>query len=167
MLSDQFIQIFRDEHRKIRDTLLALIRAFEERDKNRIKSLFIQAATFTRPHFRYEEEALYPALTGIFVEEYIEKLLGDHDRAIGIAIKLVEIAEKEPLTSDDVAKAVQLIRRVLPHVSNCDGLSIMTETFPDEEIKMVLDRRESANQAGLDLLTWADQVRTRPLVIAE
>lgn len=68
MLSDQFTQIFRDEHRKIRDTLLALIRAFQERDKTRIKSLLNQTATCTGPHFRYGEEALYPALTEIFGE---------------------------------------------------------------------------------------------------
>ncbi len=33
MLSDQFSQIFRDEHREIRDTLLDLIVAFQERDR--------------------------------------------------------------------------------------------------------------------------------------
>ncbi len=57
MLSDQFSQVFRDEHREIRDTLLDLIVAFQERDKPRIQTLLQHTAICTGPHFRYEEEA--------------------------------------------------------------------------------------------------------------
>lgn len=162
MLSDQFTQLFREEHRKIRDTLLDLIQAFKEKDRARIENLLNQAAVLTGPHFRYEEEALYPALTEIFGEEYIEKLLGDHDQAIGIAKRLVELARKEHLTEEDVAEAVSLIRKVLPHVSDCDGLSIMTEKLSEDKIKSILDTRESSLKAGLDLIKWAESIRNRP-----
>ncbi|MCC7355164.1 MAG: hemerythrin domain-containing protein, partial [Anaerolineae bacterium] len=128
MLADQFTQIFREEHRKVRDALLDLMLAFQVRDRGRIRALLNQVAVLTGPHFRYyEEEALYPALVEIFGEEYVAKLMGDHDRAIGIAQSLVALAGKEQLTEQDTARAAQLIRRVLPHVSDCDGLSIMVE----------------------------------------
>jgi len=39
MLADHFTQIFREEHRSVRDTLLDLIRAFGDRDKRRINLL--------------------------------------------------------------------------------------------------------------------------------
>jgi hypothetical protein len=77
-LADQFTQMFREEHRQVRDTLRDLVQA-----------LLRQAAALTGPHFRYEEEYLYPGLVQIFGEEYIEKLLGDHGVAIGTAKKLV------------------------------------------------------------------------------
>ncbi len=164
MLSDQFSQIFRDEHREIRDTLLDLIVAFQERDKARIQTLLQQTATCTGPHFRYEEEALYPSLVEFFGEEYIEKLLQDHDQAIGTAGKLVELAGKEQLNNEDVTEATRLIRGVLPHVSDCEGLSIMVERLPEEKVSAILAARDHADQAGLDLIQWAEQVRTRSSV---
>jgi hypothetical protein len=164
MLSDQFSQVFRDEHRQIRDTLLDLIVAFQERDKARIQKLLQQTATCTGPHFRYEEEALYPSLVEFFGEDYIEKLLQAHDQAIGTAGKLVELAGKEQLNNEDVTEATRLIRGVLPHVSDCEGLSIMVERLPEEKVSAILAARDHADQAGLDLIQWAEQVRTRPSV---
>ena len=65
MLADDFALIFRDEHRVVRDTLLDLIQAFEDRDREWIRALLNGVARFTGPHFRYEEESMYPALTGL------------------------------------------------------------------------------------------------------
>jgi hemerythrin len=161
MLSDQFTQTFRDEHRKIRDTLLELIQAFKERDKSHILSLLNQAATYTGPHFRYEEEALYPALIEIFGKEYIEKLLSDHDLAIGTALKLIQLSGEKPLTNYDITKAIQLVRNVLPHVSDCDGLSIMTEILSQEKIKWISETRDRSIKEGLNLIDGAYEVRTR------
>ncbi len=167
MLADRFAQVFREEHRVVRDTLLALIRAFQDRDRSRIRSLLGRAATDCGPHFRYEEEALYPGLTGIFGEEYIEKLLGDHDRMIGVARRLLELSEQETLTDAEVAEAGRLTRSILPHVSDCDGLSIMVETLPEASVQAVLDARRRARGEGLDLLRWATEVRRRPIVAAQ
>ncbi|MBI4303135.1 MAG: hemerythrin domain-containing protein, partial [Chloroflexi bacterium] len=131
MLSDQFAHIFRGEHRQVRDTLLDLILAFQERNRARIQSLLNQAAIYTGPHFRYEEEALYPALVEIFGEPYIRQLLRDHDRVIETAKKLIGLAGKDSITDDDVMEATRLIRAMLPHVSDCEGLSIMVELLSE------------------------------------
>lgn len=163
MLSDQFTEIFRDEHRRVRDTLLSLIRAFQGRDLLRVRSLLDQTATLTGPHFRYEEEALYPSLVEIFGEEYIEQLYGDHDRAIRTAKRLVQLAGQEALADDDVQEAVRGVRSVLPHVSDCQGLAIMVECLSDTQVQAILDARERSFGAGLNLLEWADTVRSRAL----
>ncbi len=167
MLADQFAQVFRDEHRKIRDALLDLIQAFQNRDKPRIQALLNQTAVYTGPHFRYEEEALYPALVEIFGPEYVEELLRAHDRAIATAKKLIDKAGKDALTDQDVAEATSLIRTVLPHVSDCDGLSIMVERLPDARVRAILDARETSRRAALDLLQWVEQVRRRPAAAAQ
>lgn len=167
MLADRFIQIFQEEHRKLRDILQGLIRAFKERDKVRIRARLDQYALDVGPHLRYEEEALYPALLEAFGEENIESLLGAHDRAIGRAQKLIELGEKELLTDEDVDKAIRLIQSDLHHVIDCNSLSIMVERFPDEKVPPILDARERSLREGLDLFRWANEVRDRPPVIPE
>lgn len=167
MLADEFTRTFRDEHRQVRDALLNLIQAFRERDVTRIRSLLSQAAALTGPHFRYEEESLYPALVEIFGEAYIAKLFRDHDRVIGSAKKLIELAGKETLADTDVATAIGLIRGILPHVSDCDGLSIMVERLEEEKVRSILEARARSLGDGLGLLGWADRVRNRPVVAPE
>lgn len=164
MLSDKFTVIFRDEHRAIRDTLFNLIDAFQKRDKGRIHPLLEQVSVLAGPHFRYEEEVLYPALVDIFGQDYIEQLLGAHDRAIGAADRLIKLAGKDSLGDEDVQEAVGLVRGILPHVSDCDGLSIMVERLPEGKIQSVLDARDRSKKEGLDLVQWTKQVRGRPPV---
>lgn len=159
---EEFTQIFREEHRQVRDDLLALVDAFQERDRARAGTLLERIAAATGPHFRYEEESLYPALVAIFGEEYIQKLLADHDQAIANAAGLVELAQQESLSDADVEEAVRLTRAILPHVSDCDGLSIMVEVVPEDTVHHVLATRDRARTADLDLLTWSRTVRERP-----
>jgi len=102
MSIETFARTFRDEHRLVRDTLLDLIHAFQDRDRERIQDLMNKTAEYTGPHFRYEEEALYPGLVGLYGESYIESLLEDHDGAIASARRLVELAGQPELTDADV-----------------------------------------------------------------
>lgn len=162
-LADEFTAIFRSEHRQVRDALLELIAAFEVRDRDRILSLLGRIATLTGPHFRYEEESLYPALTQIFGQRYVDHLFEEHDGAIVRAGALVALAQQDELSGEVVARAVEHVREILPHVSDCDGLSVMVEVLPESEVRAVLDARERAQADGLDLLAWARDVRGRPL----
>lgn len=165
MLADHFSQVFREEHRQVRDGLLDLITAFSRRDFAQIQSLLGRIATRTGPHFRYEEESLYPALVEIFGPDYVESLLEDHDRAIRGAKRLVELAGQGSLSEKEVNEAVALVRGILPHVSDCDGLSIMVERLPDRKVQDILESRDRSNQANVDLIRWADQIRKRPAAV--
>jgi hypothetical protein len=161
VVADRFSEIFREEHRKVRDLLLDLIEAFPQRDGGRTGELLEQVAASTGPHFRYEEEALYPALTQIFGAGYIEQLFRAHDGIIRTAFRLREFAGRANLDDEEVTEAVKLTRSILPHVSDCDGLSIMVERLPEKDVQKVLDVRERSRDAGLDLLTWASEIRGR------
>ncbi|MDE2167449.1 MAG: hemerythrin domain-containing protein [Alphaproteobacteria bacterium] len=158
-LANQFAQSFRSEHRAIRDALFGLAQAFEKKSSTDIDTSLNTVASLTGPHFRYEEEALYPSLIGIFGEHYIGKLFSDHDRAIGAAKRISALAGSNHQTNEQVSEAVSLIRGILPHVSDCEGLSIMTETLPSSELAAILKARERALQQGLDLLTWSSEIR--------
>ena len=56
---------------------------------------------------------------------------------------------------EQAARGTELTRQILPHVGDCDGLSIMVETSPEERVDRMLTARPAARGAGLDLLTWA------------
>jgi hypothetical protein len=162
LLSDRFTRVFREEHREIRDLLLDLVEAFRGRDSARLPGLISQIAARTGPHFRYEEEAMYPSLVDLFGAEYIDKLLADHDLAIATARRLAALASRDSLTDDEVDEGVRGARRILPHVSDCDGLSIMVERLPPARIQAIFDARSRARADNLDLLHWAAEVRDRP-----
>jgi hypothetical protein len=162
MLIDQFIADFRAEHRKIRDTLLELVNAFQDRDKPRIQTLVEQFAGQAGPHFRYEEEALYPAVAEITGRNFIEELLWDHDNAIAAIGKVQQMAVQEELSDEDLQHAAVLLRSMFLHTSNCDGLAIIVERLPEENIRSIVSAHARATAAGLPLLTWAAELRERP-----
>lgn len=160
--SATFTAVFRREHRAVRDMLFELIDAFQNRDQARAQTLLARVAALTGPHFRYEEESLYPHLVDVFGADYVDKLYDDHDAAVRTARRLVELAGREELTDAEATEAVAGARSILPHVSDCDGLSIMVERFPEERVNGIFQTRQAALDAGVDLLTWAATIRNRP-----
>jgi len=157
----EFTDVFRTEHRGVRDLLLDLVEAFRLRDTERVRELVAAVDAATGPHFRYEEESMYPQLVAIFGVEYVAKLLADHDGAIRNVRRLYELAEHDRLTPRQAETGIELTRGILPHVSDCDGLSIMVETLPEDTVDAILTTRRSARAAGLGLLTWAATARER------
>ncbi|NKZ07468.1 hemerythrin domain-containing protein [Actinomadura latina] len=160
-LVQEFTDVFRTEHRGVRDLLLDLVEAFRVRDTERIRELVAAVDTATGPHFRYEEESMYPELVAIFGDEYVAKLLADHDGAIRNVRRLYALAEHDRLTPRLAEHGIELTRQILPHVSDCDGLSIMVETLPEETVESILATRRDARAAGLNLLAWAATARGR------
>ncbi|MFF5207593.1 hemerythrin domain-containing protein [Streptosporangium sp. NPDC000396] len=160
-ISDQFTETFRQEHREVRDLLFSLINAFTDLDTTRARRVVSAVAAATGPHFRYEEESMYPRLVPIFGAEYVGKLLADHDGAIRNARELAELADLTEIDQPQAERGIELTRQILPHVSDCDGLSIMVETLPEEDVIDILATRDLALEKNLDLLTWAGTVRTR------
>lgn len=160
-LVQEFTEVFRTEHRGVRDLLLDLVQAFRLGDTERVRELVGAVDAATGPHFRYEEESMYPQLVAIFGDEYVDKLLADHDGAIRNVRLLRELAEHDELTPLRAERGIELTRQILPHVSDCDGLSIMVETFPEATVGDILSTRRAARAAGLPLLTWATTTRNR------
>ncbi|GAA1869094.1 hemerythrin domain-containing protein [Actinomadura bangladeshensis] len=160
-LVQEFTDVFRTEHRGVRDLLLDLVEAFRLRDTERVRELVRAVDAATGPHFRYEEESMYPQLVAVFGAEYVAKLLTDHDGAIRNVRRLYGLAEHDRLTPRLAEHGIALTRQILPHVSDCDGLSIMVETLPDDTVEAILATRRDARAAGLTLLTWAATARDR------
>jgi len=156
-----FFDEFRKEHRIIRDLLLDLITSFLEKDMDKAGILLMELDKITGPHFRYEEESLYPELITIFGEPYINKLLTDHDLAIARAGKLKTLIGKSEHSEDDYLEGINIVRAILPHVSDCEGLTIMVERLPDEIVNSIVVTMKAAQEQNIPLLKWAESERGR------
>lgn len=163
-----FLKEFRDDHRMIRDILLEIITELVKENRVKSKDLLLKLDKLAGPHFRFEEDALYPAMIRFFGESFIEKLLTDHDLIIARAMKLYGTLEKEKnFLGVEIPGLINTVRSMLPHVSDCEGLGIMVEKLSENEIDHIQASMEFARQEDLCLSTWSDKMRKRkPLFIS-
>ena len=151
---------FREDHRKVRDGLLEMIDALQSKDVNRAREVLSRLDALVGPHFRFEEEALYPALR-VFLGEYVDQLLKEHDGVIETARSCAELLRKETLTNEETKQAADAARALLVHVSNCDGLAILTERLKPQEIEQLAEKFAADRESGVPLLEWAETIRKK------
>lgn len=151
---------FREDHRKVRDGLLDIIEALKAKDVAKARGILGNLNTLVGPHFRYEEETLYPALKK-YLGEYVDQLISEHDGVVDTARACVQLLEKDTLTDEEAEEAANAARALLIHVSNCDGLAILSERFDPKELKDLADRFIAARKASVSLLDWAEKIRKK------
>lgn len=151
---------FRQDHRKVRDGLLAIIAALNAKDVVKARKILGEINIAVGPHFRYEEETLYPALRE-FLGEYVDQLIKEHDGVIATARACANLLKKNILTDKEAADASGAARTLLVHVSNCDGLAILSERLSPEKLDELGDKFAAARKAGVSLLDWAQSIRQK------
>ncbi|OQZ02592.1 MAG: hemerythrin [Candidatus Brocadia sp. UTAMX2] len=151
---------FREDHRKVRDGLLELMEALQSKNVAKARKILDEINVLVGPHFRYEEEVLYPTLR-VFLGEYVDQLLTEHDGVIATARSCAGLLKKDSLTDEEAKLAVSAARALLVHVSNCDGLSILSERLNKNEIDALSKKLATARKAGVPLLDWADTIRNK------
>jgi len=149
---------FRQDHRKVRDLLIDLAGSIEKGQTEKARKVLGEIDILVGPHFRYEEEALYPAMKQ-FLGEYVDSLLDEHDGAINTAKTAASLLAKPSMSPEEAKEAAKAARALLVHVSNCDGLNILAERLPSEALDKLARQYEEARKAGLPLLKWAETVR--------
>lgn len=155
------IEEFREDHRKVRDGLLDIIEALRSKDVPRARRILGEINAMVGPHFRYEEETLYPTLR-VFLGEYVDQLLEEHDGVIDTARKCAELLAKDSLTDEEAEQAAHAARALLVHVSNCDGLAILSERLASDKLDELGEKFASARKANVPLLEWAEKIRQNP-----
>lgn len=156
------IAVLKDDHKQVRDGLLDLIDSLKGRDAVKALEILIKLDKLTGPHFRFEEESLYPALERFFGKEYFEYLLGVHDRIIRTAKELAGLLGKGEITEEEAERLPGLVRtQVLPHPIECEGLTLFADRLTKDEINRIADNLEASQKADIPLLEWAEKVRAR------
>ncbi len=151
---------FRDDHRKVRDGILEIISALQTKDVTKARKILGSLNIMVGPHFRYEEESLYPALK-VFLGEYVDQLISEHDGVINTAKTCAELLAKDKLSDEEAEKAADAARALLVHVSNCDGLAILSERLKSKELAELGDKLDAARKSGVPLLDWAAKIRKK------
>lgn len=159
-----FFNEFRNDHRQIRDLIMNLITAFIQNDMVKADKLTDKLNLVAGPHFQFEEEVLYPELIPLYGSEYINKLYIDHDLVIARVHKLKKLIDKWHLNSEECEIGKNLCEGLLPHLSDCEGLSIMVETFEEKKIDNITIAMEKARTNNMELLVWANNERNRNML---
>lgn len=154
------VKIFRDDHREVRDDLLELASAIESKDLQRAGEILDRLNRLLGPHFRFEEEALYPAMRK-FLGEYVDSLLNEHDGAINAARDLIKLIESGEIDDETARTAADRTRALLVHVSNCDGIAILAERLNENEIEDLGEKFQKIREEGIPLLDWAETIRNK------
>jgi hypothetical protein len=160
--TDRFLAILSEEHGRVRDELAELCSAFAAGDGGRSSRLLGSIIAFIGPHFRYEEESLFPVFAANGCRERIDRLLVERDLAIGAIERLVALARSEPLGQEDRTSAQRWLGVVFAHLINCEALAMATESLPDDVWDAVVENRDRALRAHVGLVDWATWLRERP-----
>jgi len=164
MLADQFTEVFRGEHRQMHDMLLGLMDAIEANDIESVRQGIAEMAAHAGPHFHYEEQVLYPAIAEIFGDDYVERLGAEHDAALEAVQELADLAEAEEITPQQAGYGLDLIRRLLPYVSDRDGLAVIVGVLPEETVQEIVRAREKSKRSAKTLLQMVQgKKKGRPL----
>lgn len=158
---NRFFVEFRNDHRQLRDLIMNCVAAFSKKDIIQATILIEELGTVAGPHFQFEEAALYPKLIPIYGSDYINKLYTDHDLTIARVRNLKELINNEQPDDDTYEKGIHLLKGLLPHLSDCEGLTIMIEMFENKQLLQITKSMKEARAKNMDLLTWADSARNR------
>lgn len=150
----------REDHRKLRDKLFKLIDALQSKDVVSARKIHDRINALVGPHFRYEEETLYPALR-VFLGEYVDQLLKENEGVITTARSCSGLLKKDCLTSEEINQLATLARILLIHVSNCEGLSILSEKLDKKIIDNLSKNLSVARMFDVPLLDWAEIIRKK------
>lgn len=150
------------EHLQVRDALLDLISHIKARNVEQALEILLRLDKLTGPHFRFEEESFYPALTQFFGADYTEHLLTAHDRVILTAKELATALGKGEISADEAQRLAELVRKqVLPHPVECEGLGLFAQRLSPEERESIAQNLEASRKADIPLLEWANTIRER------
>jgi hypothetical protein len=158
----EVIDEFTKEHRQVRDSLMELVEAVKEDDVKAAREKLREIDELSGPHFRYEEETLYPALVEYFGEEQVIDLVEEHDEAIETAHELDELLQGDTVLEEERRSILQTVSPLLVHVSDCEGLTIYMEEMSDETLNRVAESRERALEEDAPLTEYAEEIRRPP-----
>lgn len=151
---------FRADHAKVRDMLLELIDAVNKKDATKALEIMTRLDKISGPHFRWEEESLYLTFEKFFGRQYLEYLLGVHDRIVKRAKELVEILSRGKITDEEAKTLSDMIRNdILSHPIECEGITIFAEKLTQKELDELAENLKRTRKEGIPLLEWAEKIK--------
>lgn len=142
-MSTTIIQEFRADHQRIRGTLVRLRQAITKGDIPEVRRLLGSADRLLGAHFKFEEQHLYPALTGLVGEDGVQQLIREHDSIFRGVGDLAALAAKDTWSDGERASALDSLALIGDHPENCDDLCQYIAHLPVGEQAALLDRMQA------------------------
>ncbi len=153
-IQEKFIKAFKQEHQRILDGLLALREAIRKIDTKQASEIVERLDSIMGPHFRVEEEALYPMLTEYLGQENIQNLLSEHQEAVEVLYNFKKYIGDEAWLSAHREEVLKKLVGLFMHVTSCDGLSIIIERFSDRQKTKLADYLDHVRTQSQPLTQW-------------
>lgn len=152
------IEVYRDEHRLIRDSVLDIVDAGRQGDVDRALELVERFDEEIGPHYRYEEEALYPKMTRFLGEERAEELIDLQEESIAAVREMKAILGDGTITHEEDGRLDESMYSLMGHIYDCD-VAILMETLTAEELDDVSEAIERSYEEAVPLVEWAETMR--------
>lgn len=153
-IQEKFIKAFKQEHQQILDRLLALKDAIEKTDTDLASNLVEELDQIMGPHFRVEEEALYPMLVEYLGDENVKELLSEHQRAVETLYNFKKCINNKTWLSQHREEALNKLQGFFMHVTGCDGLSIIIERFSEQQKAKLANHLDIVHSEARPLTQW-------------
>jgi RND superfamily putative drug exporter len=131
------------EHRQLLDLLAEIEIAGESRRPERMAALARELRALAEPHFRYEQQALFPQLTGTLGTEYVEGLYAAQEGVFATLSRIEGLAGGGP-GPEAAAETRRLVSSARSSLITCDAAAELVERQPSEVADRVLAARERA-----------------------
>jgi hypothetical protein len=150
------------DHAKVRDILLELIDVIGKQNATKALEILLRLDKLTGPHFRWEEESFYLAHEKFFGRQYLEYLLGVHDRIIKRGKELAEILGSGEITLEQAETLPEVIRNdVLSHPIECEGILLFTEKLTKDELDGLGADLARSRKEDVPLLEWGEKIKDK------
>ncbi len=154
MENNRFLRAFKEEHKVILNELLELRKVVNNRDNEAAAKLVEDLDRIMGPHFKVEEEALYPMLREYFGDENVEKLIEEHDIATSAMIEFKNNIGNKGYLEEHARDTLKHLQGFFMHVTSCDGLSIIIDRFSDEQKQELETRLDEVWENPEPLTSW-------------
>jgi RND superfamily putative drug exporter len=136
-------QVSHAEHRQLLD-LLVEIEVASERRPERVLALARELRRLAEPHFRYEQQALFPQLVPMLGTEYVEGLYAAQEGVFEALSKIERLAVPGSSPAAAADETRRLIGGARSSLITCDAAAEAVERQPSEVADRILAARERA-----------------------
>ena len=149
--NEDFIDGFRIDHRNLNNCINSLHRALKNSEMNEVKVILSEMKKTTEPHFKFEEDYLYPRLQRL-MRETTQQLHNEHETILNFFDETIDILDKANPSGIKKETILNNLSRFSIMLEKCDDLSSFAEKFHQDEKEDLNRRYQECKTSGNGLV---------------
>ena len=160
-MSNNLIGEFHADHAKVVQAFMHLREAIQQQNPAEVMTTLSEANKMVGPHFKFEENFLYPSLEEFLGAAGVQRLVAEHDGVFRGVAALLDLATKKNWNDSDAHTATAYLDLIWEHPITCDGLSLYIERLPEQVQNALFNQMEKLRREGTTLLDYRSVIRKR------